>query len=145
MTADYNWGDSMLMTSCDELHVALLVVGHTAILQSQRLTADGTRLIHKRRLVKQSTLVIASLVNWVKDCDRCLCTAAYLASLYDTLARFSKYWYRKKMCSFETDVLVLMLLSLQQVYPTIIFDVDISSFSNKVLHYALLAFPNCYM
>ena len=35
MTADYNQGDLMLMTLCDELHVVLLVVGQAAVLRPQ--------------------------------------------------------------------------------------------------------------
>ena len=51
----------MLTMSCEKLHVALWAVDHEVVLRCQRLTADGSRPVHKRRLVKQSTPVAASL------------------------------------------------------------------------------------
>ena len=66
---------------CDELCVAVWVVGHMGrrgrfqSTATPRLTADGSRLVRKHRLVKQSTLAVASSVPW----HRYICTAVYLA------------------------------------------------------------------
>ena len=79
----------MPTTSCDELRVALRVVGHAPAIFGQqrcrRLKIDDNRSVRKRRLVKQSTLAAASLIP--RHHARQLgCAAAYLPRWYDTQA-----------------------------------------------------------
>ena len=73
---------------CEELLVAVWVVGHVGrrgrfqSIAMPRLTADGSRSVRKRRLVKQSTLAVASSVPWHRY--GYICTAVYLALWYGT-------------------------------------------------------------
>ena len=73
---------------CDKLCVVVWVVGHMGErnrFQSTampRLTADGSRLVRKHRLVKQSTLAVASSVLWHHY--GYICIAVYLALWYGT-------------------------------------------------------------
>lgn len=73
------------MTLCDKLRVAFLVVAHVIVFgqpQYPKLIADGSRLVYKRRLVKQSTLAEALSVPWHHY--GCICTPVSLALWYST-------------------------------------------------------------
>ena len=69
------------MMLCGELLVVVWPVGHVAVFGQQRcrrLRADGSMSVHKHRLVKQSSLAVASSVP--RHRHGCICTAVYLPS-----------------------------------------------------------------
>ena len=65
----------MPTTLCNKLHVALWTQLFTWLFFGQQTMPkiDSSRSIHKRRLVKQSTLVVA--LSILRHCFGCICTA----------------------------------------------------------------------
>ena len=105
---------------CNELLVAVWVVGHVAIFsqqQCQRLRADVSMSVSKQRLVKQSTLAIALSVPHHRY--GYICTAVYFTLVVWYLMILSTLHDRhRKNAQFWNKVPVLMLPSLRYLEPS---------------------------